>query len=170
MGVSRGAVVQAFTEITGRGVKSENTLSETVVHRFQAPKFMCHEKVTTSPDVDEKVTISPNDDCAAVTTTKKAAPLKGKERNRAVGESLRKRKEAKKMVTPPGVAPEKSSSVSVTSADDDGLSEVMGSSADQLLDDYATGVGGSTVSSGPPTTVQPEAPRDRAAVQGKEST
>ena len=160
--VSSGVVVQAFTDITSRGTPSEHTLSETRVHELQAPNFMCR--------VGEKGATSPEDDCVAVTTKK--APSKGKDRNRAVRESLRKRKEAKKMGTPSGVAPEKSrhgSSVSVTSADDDGLSEVMGSSADQLLDDYAMGVGGSTASSEPPTTVQQEASRDRTAVQGEQS-
>ena len=156
---TRDVVVQVFTDTILHDTPPEGSLPEIFVHQLQMPEFVMH-SVT-----NEKTKISDNVGVTASAAAAKKALAKEKERNRAVRESLRKRKEARchSEVAKKPVSPSGATSVSVSG--DDMYSEVMGSSADSLQNDFSVAAEGTT--STPVTGVHQGAPLKCTASQSK---
>ena len=167
----REVVVQVFMDAISYDAPSDSALPETLVHQLQMPEFVFqHEKRKMCPAIGDDGVVATSNAHAT-----KKVPLKERDRNRAVRESLRKRKEARHSsensaittVSPPEKMSQHSGSVSMTSGDDV-FSEVMGSSADQLLlDDFSVPAECST--SSPLTGIQKEEPLNCTTPQSKHS-
>ena len=181
----REIVVQVFMDAISYNAPSDSALPETLVHQLQMPKFVFHHEkrkmcpavgddgvvATSNAPATKKVPLKERDRNRAVRDRNRAV----RDRNRAVRESLRKCKEARHSsensaittVSPPEKMSQHSGSVSVTLGDDV-FSEVMGSSADQLLlDDFSVPAECST--SSPLTGIQKEEPLNCTTPQSKHS-
>ena len=160
---TRDVVVQVFTDTISQDMPPEGALPEIFVHQLQMPEFVMHSVAS------EKLKISDSVGATTSAAAAKKALAKEKERNRAVRESLRKRKEArchsevaKKPVSPPGGA------ASVSVSGDDVYSEATVSSADRLQNDFSVAAEGTT--STPVTGAHQGVPLKGTASQSKHTT
>jgi len=157
---TRDVVVQVFTDTIFHDTPPEGALPEIFVHQLQMPEFVAHCVANEKLKISDNVGVT-----ASAAAAAKKALAKEKERNRAVRESLRKRKEARSHseVAKKPVSPSGGTSVSVSG--DDMYGEAMGSSADRLQSDFSVAAEGAT--STPVAGVHQGAPLKGTASQSK---